>query len=208
MIVLGLTGSIAMGKSRAAHAFRLRGVPVFDADAAVHALMAPAGAAVAAIDTAFPGCRSTDGGIDRKALGAAVLGNPPALARLERILHPLVRAAEHGFLRRACRESAAAVVLDIPLLLETGGERRVDRVAVVSANPVLQRQRALARPGMTSSRLAAIMAKQMPDAMKRRRAAYIIPSGADRGLLIATIDVILDELKRLAPYAWPRRPRP
>lgn len=195
MMVLGLTGSIAMGKSRAAAAFRTRGVPVFDADAAVHVLLAPRGAAVAAVAAAFPSCADDAGGIDRRALGAAVLGDPSALARLEALLHPLVRDAEHRFLGRARRERAPVVVLDIPLLLEGRTRRRVDRVAVVSANRVLQRQRALTRPGMTEGRLAAVLAKQMPDADKRRRADYVIPSGADRGLIIAAIDTILADLR-------------
>ena len=132
MILLGLTGSIAMGKSRAADRFRAFGVPVFDSDAEVHALMAPGGAAVMPVARAFPGCLC-DGGIDRPSLGRMVLGRPDELRRLEAIVHPLVREAQDRFLRRACRAGAALVVLDVPLLYETGGDRRVDAVAVVAA---------------------------------------------------------------------------
>lgn len=195
MMVLGLTGSIAMGKSRAAAAFRTRGVPVFDADAAVHALLAPGGSAVATVAAAFPSCADGAGGIDRGALGAVVLGDPSALARLEALLHPSVRAAERRFLGRARRARAPVVVLDIPLLLEGRARRRVDCVAVVSANRVLQRQRALSRPGMTEERFAAVLKKQLPDADKRRRADYVVPSGADRGLIIAAVDAILSDLR-------------
>ena len=176
MILLGLTGSIAMGKSRAAAAFQALGVPVFDSDAAVHALMQPHGLAAAEIAAAFPGCGSAEDGIDRKALGAQVLGDPAALARLERILHPAVRVAQGRYLRRAARGRVPLVALDIPLLFETGGETRLDRVAVVSAPATLQRQRALTRPGMTPARFAAILDKQLPDAAKRR----VAPTSSSR----------------------------
>jgi dephospho-CoA kinase len=191
MIVLALTGSIAMGKSRAATAFRVSGAPVFDADAAVHALMAPGGAAVREVAAAFPGSFGTDGGIDRQQLGRAVLGDALALRRLEAILHPKVRAAEGGFLRRCCRAGERLALLDIPLLFETHGEGRVDAVVVVSAHPLLQRQRALRRPGMTDEKLAQIRAKQLPDPAKRRRRDYLIPSGADRGLLMAEVHRVI-----------------
>jgi len=206
MIVLALTGSIAMGKSRAALAFRLSGVPVFDADAAVHALMAPGGAAVREVAATFPGSLAADGGIDRLRLGRAVLGDTGALRLLEAILHPRVRAAEGGFMRRCCRAGEGLVLLDIPLLFETRGERRADAVVVVSAHPLLQRQRALRRPGMTDEKLAQIRAKQVPDPVKRRRADYLVPSGADRGRLMAEVRcVILHASTTLQPRAWPAR---
>ena len=202
MLLLGLTGSIAMGKSRAASLFRACGVPVFDADAVVHALLARGGAAVAPVTAAFPGC-TTDGAIDRAALGRRVFADPSALRRLEGILHPLVRTAEGRFLAAACRADQKLVVLDIPLLLETRGERRVDRVAVVSASAVLQAQRALARPGMTQARLAAIRAAQMPDAVKARRADFLIRSGLDGGALAWQVRQVIVAMRRLPPRVWP-----
>jgi dephospho-CoA kinase len=179
MKVLGLTGGIGMGKSTAAAVFRRLGVPVFDADATVHRLQARGGRAVRPIGEAFPGT-VRDGRVDREALRKAVLGDPAALRRLERIVHPLVREEERRFLARARRRGARLVVLDIPLLFETGGERRVDQVVVVSAPPAVQRARVLARGGMTEERLAAILARQMPDALKRRRADHVIRTGLSR----------------------------
>ena len=205
MILLGLTGSIAMGKSRAADRFRAFGVPVFDSDAQVHALFAPGGAAVGPVSAAFPGCRTAAGGIDRGILGRAVLGDAAALRRLEAIVHPLVRAAQGRFLRRACRAGAELVVLDVPLLFETGGDRRVDAVAVVWASPLLQAQRALRRPGMTAAKLASIRAAQLPDRLKLRRADYVIPSGFDGGVLAATVEAVIADARRRAPRAWPPR---
>ncbi|MGY4752474.1 dephospho-CoA kinase [Pannonibacter sp. Q-1] len=175
MIRLGLTGSIAMGKSATAKMFAEAGVPVHDADAAVHALYA--GRAVPLIEAAFPGT-TADGKVDRTRLGEAVLGKPEAIARLEAIIHPLVHEAEADFLARARAEGRRMVLLDIPLLFETGGERRMDAVVVVSAPAEVQRERALARPGMTVQRLDAILARQMPDADKRRRAHFIIETGS------------------------------
>lgn len=179
MVVLGLTGSIGMGKSTAAAMLRRMGIPVHDADAAVHRLLAKGGAAVPAIAAAFPGVVG-NGAVDRAALGAAVFKDPAALRRLEAIVHPLVRRAEREFLRRARRQGRRLVVLDIPLLFETGGERRCDAVAVVSAPAFLQAQRVLKRPGMTSERLSAVRASQMADAEKRRRADAVIPTGLGR----------------------------
>jgi dephospho-CoA kinase len=179
MIVLGLTGGIGMGKSTATTILRRLGVPVFDADAAVHRLQARGGRAVAPIAAAFPGC-VTDGRVDREALRRAVLGNPEALQRLERIIHPLVREEERRFLARARRAGRRIAVLDVPLLLETGGEARVDRVVVVSAPAAVQRSRVMRRPGMTEQRLAAIRARQLPDAEKRRRADHVIRTGLSR----------------------------
>ncbi len=203
MLLLGLTGSIAMGKSHVVRLFRAYGVPVFDADAAVHALFRPGGAAVAPVLEAFPGVGDEAGGIDRRRLGAEVMGEEPALRRLEAIVHPLVRAAERSFLERQCRDGRSLVVLDIPLLLETKGERRVDRVAVVSAPAALQRDRALRRPGMTPPRLSAILAKQMPDAKKRRRADFVIPSGYDRGASAAAVAGLIQRLSGEPGRAWP-----
>jgi dephospho-CoA kinase len=179
MKVIGLTGGIGMGKSTAAAMFRRLGVPVFDADATVHRLQARGGRAVRPIAEAFPGT-VRDGRVDREALRAAVLGDPAALKRLERIVHPLVREEERRFLACARRRGARLAVLDIPLLFETGGEHRVDEVVVVSAPPAVQRARVLGRGGMTEARLAAILARQMPDAQKRRRADHVIRTGLSR----------------------------
>lgn len=171
MWILGLTGSIGMGKSGTAGLFAEQGVPVHDADASVHDLYAKE--AVAPVEAAFPGV-TRDGIIDRPELSRRVLGHPDAMKRLEAIVHPLVRAREMDFLARARAAGARLVVLDIPLLLETGAQGRVDAVAVVSAPESVQRARVLARPGMTEERLALILGKQMPDSEKRRRAHFII----------------------------------
>ena len=207
MFVLGLTGSIAMGKSTAAHAFRCLGVPVFDADEAVHRLFAPSGAAVAPVAAVFPGCLDARGGIDRTALGRLVFGDAAALERLEAIVHPLVRAAERAFLERAAAARRPLVVLDIPLLYETGGEHLVDAVAVVSAPAFVQAQRALRRSGMSADRLAAIRRRQLPDVEKRRRADFVIPTGLDRRHSLCTIVRIVDCVRarpgRSWPHAWP-----
>ena len=196
-----------MGKSRAADRFRAFGVPVFDSDAQVHVMFAPGGEAVAPVAAAFPGCLGSAGGIDRNVLGNAVLGRPDELRRLEAIVHPLVRASQARFLRRACRAGARLVVLDVPLLLETGGDRRVDAVAVVWASPMLQAQRALRRPGMTVARLASIRAEQLPDWLKKKRADYLIPSGFDGGVLAGHVAAVIADLRRRPPRAWPPRPR-
>lgn len=179
MRVLGLTGGIGMGKSTAAATFRRLGVPVFDADAAVHRLQARGGRAVAPIAAAFPGS-VREGAVDREALRRAVLGDPAALRRLEAIVHPLVRAEERRFLAAARRRGAGLVVLDIPLLFETGGEARVDAVVVVSAPAAVQRARVLRRGGMTEARFRAILARQTPDAEKRRRADRVVRTGLSR----------------------------
>ncbi len=180
MKIWGLTGSIGMGKSTAARAFRRLGVPVFDADAAVHALQAKGGRAVRPIGAAFPGT-VTGGAVDREALRRAVLGDPAALKRLEAIVHPLVRAEQRRFLARWRGRGARLVVLDIPLLFETRRpSREFDAVIVVSAPAAVQRARVLARRGMTESRLDAILARQMPDAEKRRRATHVIRTGLSR----------------------------
>ncbi|HEY8564849.1 MAG TPA: dephospho-CoA kinase [Beijerinckiaceae bacterium] len=169
--VLGLTGSIGMGKSATAEMFRRLGIPVHDADSTVHALYR--GEAVPLIEAAFPGS-THDGVVDRAILGARVLGHADALKRLETIVHPLVRQAEQGFVASQVARGAPLVVLDIPLLLETGGETRCDAVLVVTAPAPIQRARVLARPGMDATRLDAILTKQMPDAEKRRRAHFLV----------------------------------
>ena len=174
MIVLGLTGSIGMGKSATAAMFRDEGVPVFDADAAVHALYQ--GQAAPLVEAAFPGTVS-DGVVDRVALGHRVLGDSQAMARLEAIVHPLVRAARERFIAEARAVGVPVVVLDIPLLFETGGCADVDHVVVVSAPESVQKARVLARGGMTPERFAAILAKQMPDARKRSLASIVIETG-------------------------------
>ena len=171
MIILGLTGSVGMGKSATARLFAEEGTPVHDADAAVHRLYE--GEAVAAIEAAFPG--TTSGGrVDRGKLAARVLGHPSALARLEAIVHPMVRAAEEELIALAKARGDKVVVLDIPLLFETGGDERVDAVVVVTAPAETQRARVLGRPGMTMEKLEAILAKQIPDAEKRRRADFVV----------------------------------
>ncbi|MFG1401224.1 dephospho-CoA kinase [Xanthobacter sediminis] len=174
MWILGLTGSIGMGKSATAAMFRDFGVPVHDADAAVHDLYRTE--AVAPVEAAFPGVVK-DGVVERPALAARVLNDPVAMARLEAIVHPLVWARERAFLEQARRAGTRLCVLDIPLLFETGATRRTHAVAVVSAPPQVQSQRVLDRPGMTPEKLEAILAKQMPDAEKRRRAHFIIDTG-------------------------------
>jgi len=179
MIVLGLTGSIGMGKSTAAAMFRRLGVPVHDADATVHRLLARDRAAIAAIDAGFPGCVE-DGVVNRQALGAQVFADPAARRRLEAILHPRVRASTRRFLARNTRARTPLVVLDIPLLYETGGQKLVDAVVVVSAPAFIQRQRVLRRPGMTETRFSGILASQIPDREKRRRADYVVETGLNK----------------------------
>lgn len=204
-VILGLTGSIAMGKSHTARLFRAYGVPVFDSDAAVHRLFRLGGAAVAPVLAAFPGTGSGSGGIDRGSLGARVLGDRSALRRLEAIVHPLVKVAQRRFIEREARRGTAVVVLDVPLLLETGGERRVDGVVVVSAPAFLQRQRALRRPGMTPQRLTGILAKQMPDPAKRRLADFVIQSGSDRGRTANAVRDVVRATCAMPATAWPAR---
>jgi dephospho-CoA kinase len=182
--VLGLTGSIGMGKSATAALFRRFGVPVHDADEAVHRLYR--GLAAPLIEEAFPGT-VVDGVVDRAKLGAAVLGDSARLKQLEAIIHPLVRQEEEDFLARAVVKGASVAVLDIPLLLETGGERRCDAVLVVTAPAEVQRQRVLARPGMTPEKFGSILGKQMPDAEKRGQAHFLVDTG--RGFASAEAQV-------------------
>ena len=189
--VLGLTGSIGMGKSATAAMFRERGVPVHDADAAVHALYR--GRAAPLIEAAFPGTVA-DGIVDRVRLGGRVLGSPAELRRLEAIVHPLVREEEARFVAEAALRRRPVAVLDVPLLLETGGERRCDAVLVVSARPEVQEARVLARPGMDADKLAAILSKQMPDGEKRRRAHFVVDTGHGFARAMAQVSDILRAL--------------
>lgn len=194
MFILGLTGSIGMGKSATARMFAEEGVPVQDADAVVHALYE--GEATPLIEAAFPGT-TAKGVVDRVKLGAQVIGNAEAIKRLERIVHPLVAQKREQFLAEAERAGADVAVLDIPLLYETRGETRCDAVVVVSAPSEVQRERVLTRPGMTEERLLAILAKQMPDADKRRRADFIVDTS--RGFDVARQQVreILDKVRKM-----------
>lgn len=204
MIVLGLTGSIGMGKSTAARMLAAMGAPVCDSDAVVHKLLGKGGAAVAAIDAAFPGV-VCDGAVDRRALGAAVFGNPETLKRLEAIVHPKVRDAQQRFLRQAAQRRLKVVVLDIPLLFETDSHRRVDCTVVVTAPFMVQKARVLARPGMTPEKFAGILARQMPDAEKRRRADFVVNTGDGRLSTRRALREIIAKAKRLRGRQWPPR---
>ncbi|MDP3404765.1 MAG: dephospho-CoA kinase [Brevundimonas sp.] len=206
MIVLGLTGSIGMGKSTTTAMFADRGALVWNADAAVHALYAPGGVAVAPLAAAFPGV-VVDGAVDRTRLAEALGRDDTAFRRLETIVHPLVAAGRLAELEAARAAGVRLAVLDIPLLFETGGDRAVDAVVVVTADPEIQRQRVLARPGMTPERFAAILERQMPDAEKRRRADFLIDTGAGLEAARAQVDAIMGTV--LAP-GWkpPRRTLP
>lgn len=186
MIIVGLTGSIAMGKSETAKMFRELNVPVFDADQAVHELYAKKGDAVEPVRLMFPSA-VIDGEVDRAVLGELVLGNEIALKQLEALVHPLVHQKRQAFLSAARRADEPLVVLDIPLLFETGGKNEVDKIVVVSAPQDVQRERALARPGMTEDKLDAILSKQVPDAEKRRQADFIVDSS--QGLAAARVQV-------------------
>jgi dephospho-CoA kinase len=196
VIVVGLTGSIGMGKSTAADLLRRLGHPVYDADAAVHRLLGRGGAAVAAVGVRFPGV-VRDGAVDRPALGRIVFGDRVALKALEAIVHPLVYAAQRRFLRTHALHRAPLVVLDIPLLFEGGGWRRCAASIVVSAPAVIQRQRVLRRPGMTATTFAGIVAQQMPDAQKRRRADAVVPSGLGKRLTRQRLRRALARVSRL-----------
>jgi dephospho-CoA kinase len=199
MIVIGLTGSIGMGKSTTAGFFRAAGVRVHDADATVHALYR--GAAVAPIEAAFPGT-TADGTVDRARLSALVLGDPAAVARLERIVHPLVRAAEADFRAAAFDAGAAIVVLDVPLLFETGGDARVDLAVTVTASAEIQRARVLARPGMSEATFDRILARQMPDAEKRRRAHAIVDTSFGIEPARRQVDGLLRAFRGMSRIGW------
>ncbi|PZO51635.1 MAG: dephospho-CoA kinase [Alphaproteobacteria bacterium] len=195
MKVVGLTGSIGMGKSTVAKMFAEEGAPAFDSDAAAHALYEPGGAAVAPIEAAFPGV-SKDGGVDRTALSARVVGDAEAIKRLEAIVHPLVRKAQAKFLQANLVGGADIVVLDIPLLFESASAALFDKIVVVSAPADVQRERVLARPGMTPEKFEALLARQVPDAEKRARSDFVIDTG---GALEATreqVRAVLDALRK------------
>lgn len=196
MIVVGLTGSVGMGKTTTARMFADAGVPVFDADAAVHRLYD--GEAAAAIEKAFPGT-SAAGRVDRAKLSERVVGDKEALARLEAIVHPLVRKAEEAFLARAEKSGAAVAVLDIPLLLEGGGHRRVDTVVVVSAPGETQRARVLERPGMTAEKLDHLLARQMSDSQKRGQADFVVDTGSGLEVARKQVSNILQALSKGPP---------
>lgn len=199
MFILGLTGSIGMGKTTTAGFFAEAGVPVHDADAAVHRLYE--GAAVPAIEAAFPGT-TTNGKVDRAKLAERVLGDAAALRRLEAIVHPLVRQAEARFLAEAERQGAPVAVLDIPLLFETRGDERVDAVVTVTAPADMQRARLMARPGLTEEKLEALIANQLPDAEKRRRADFVVDTSQG---LDAAREQVKDILRRIATMPKRRR---
>jgi len=206
VIILGLTGSIGMGKSTAAATLRRLRVPVFDADGIVHRLLAPGGAGVAPVAALFPDMRDEAGGIDRGKLGRQVFADPPALRRLEAILHPMVRRAERRFVARARARREKLVVLDIPLLFESGSVDRCDLVVVVSAPARLQRERVMRRPGMNRDRFADILRAQMPDREKRRRADFVVATALGRSVAIRKVKAIVAMLRR-GDAPRPRRGR-
>jgi dephospho-CoA kinase len=188
--VLGLTGSIGMGKSTAAAMLKRMGLPIWDADAAVHRLFRQGGAAVAAIEAAFPGTVK-NGAVDRQALGARVFGDHAALRQLERIVHPLVWKADRRFRKLAAARRASIIVMDVPLLFEGGGYRRCDAVIVVSAPRLIQEQRVLKRPGMTREKLTGILNRQMADLDKRKKADFVVPSGLGRAVTYRHLSAIV-----------------
>jgi dephospho-CoA kinase len=194
MLILGLTGSIGMGKSTTAKLFAEAGVPVYDADAAVHELYE--GEAAPAIEAAFPGT-TANGKVDRAKLSARVVHDPAAIKRLEQIVHPMLGASRKKFFERAEAAQAPVVVLDIPLLFETGGEKRVDAVVVVTTSPELQRERVLARGTMDEQKLDAIITKQMPDAEKRKRADFVVDTSHGLDPVRAQIEHILAEAAKM-----------
>jgi dephospho-CoA kinase len=194
MIILGLTGSIGMGKSTTAKLFAEADVPVYDADAAVHRLYE--GEAVSAIEAAFPGT-TANGRVDRNRLSAQVVHDPSAMRRLEQIVHPMLGASRQKFLDDAERSGAPVAVVDVPLLFETGGEKRVDAVVVVTTTPEIQRQRILARDNMTGEKLDAILARQLPDAEKRKRADFVVDTSDGLDHVRARIRDILVEAGKM-----------
>ena len=199
MIVLGLTGSIGMGKSATADMFRAQGVPVHDADATVHQLYAPGGAAVPLIEKAFPGTTSEEGGVDRNALRAQVINDSAAVKRLEAVVHPLVRDAKQAFLETHKDAGQPIVVLDVPLLFETGGDGQVDYVLVVSAPEHVQRERVLQREGMTEAVFDAILAKQTPDSIKREKADFVIDTSQGFDHARDEVTKLIETLKDKSP---------
>jgi len=194
MIILGLTGSIGMGKSTTAKLFQEAGVPVYDADAAVHKIYE--GEAAPAIEAAFPGT-TADGKVDRSKLSAKVVHDPAAMKRLEQIVHPMLGASRQKFLHDAEQSGAPVAVVDIPLLFETGGEKRVDAVVVVTTTPEIQRQRILERDNMTGEKLDALLARQLPDAEKRKRADFVVDTSHGLDPVRARIRDILDQAAKM-----------
>jgi dephospho-CoA kinase len=194
MVILGLTGSIGMGKSTTAKLFAEAGVPVYDADATVHRIYE--GEAVPAIEAAFPGT-TVDGKVDRNRLSTQVVHDPAAMRKLEAIVHPMLRAYHQKFLDDAERSGAAVAVVDVPLLYETGGEKRVDAVVVVTTSPDIQRERILARDNMTAEKLDAILARQLPDAEKRQRADFVVDTSHGLDPVRARIRDILDQAAKM-----------
>jgi dephospho-CoA kinase len=194
MIILGLTGSIGMGKSTTAKLFAEAGVPVYDADAAVHKIYE--GEAAPAIEAAFPGTTG-DGKVDRNKLSAKVVHDPAAMRRLEQIVHPMLGASRQKFLHDAEQSGAPVAVVDVPLLFETGGEKRVDAVVVVTTTPEIQRQRILTRDNMTGEKLDALLARQLPDAEKRRRADFVVDTSHGLDSVRARIRDILDQAAKM-----------
>jgi dephospho-CoA kinase len=193
--IIGLTGGIGMGKSTAAAAFRRAHIPVFDADASVHRLQARGGRAIAAIEAAFPGT-TRNGSLDRIALRQAALGRPDALKRLEAIIHPMVKDDEGAFLARARRSGARIVVLDVPLLFETWGHRKLDKAVVVSAPRSVQIHRVRLRRRMSAADVEAVIARQMPDVEKRRRADVVIRTGLSRAHTLRSLKRLIRELRQ------------
>ena len=204
MIILGLTGSIGMGKSTAAAMLRTLGVPVHDADAAVHRLIGPGGPAAGRVEAAFPGVVRA-GAVDRGALGERVFGDPAALKRLEAILHPMVAASTRRFLGRCAGRRMRMVALDVPLLFETGGDRRCDASILVTAPAFLQAERVLRRPGMTMPRLDDIRARQMPEAEKRLRADFVLRTERGYRLTLQRLTAIVRIMSRRSGRHWPPR---
>jgi dephospho-CoA kinase len=194
MIILGLTGSIGMGKSTTAKLFAEAGVPVYDADAAVHKIYE--GEAAPAVEAAFPGT-TVGGKVDRNKLSARVVHDPAAIRRLEAIVHPMLGASRQKFFEDAERSGAPVAVVDVPLLYETGGEKRVDAVVVVTTTPEIQRQRILARENMTSEKLDAILARQLPDAEKRKRADFVVDTSDGLDPVRARIRDILEQAVKM-----------
>jgi len=205
MITLGLTGSIGMGKSTTAAMFRAAGIPVYDADAAVAEIYLKGGAAVEPLEATFPGV-TRDGAVDREALRQRVLGDDEAMAKLNAVVHPLLGKDRLAFFAKAQADKADLVVLDIPLLFETGGERNMNAVAVVSAPADQQRQRVLAREGMTPERLDAILARQLPDAEKRARADFVIDTGRGLEAAEAQVSAVIAEVRAQAAAGTLRNP--
>lgn len=202
MFILGLTGSIGMGKTWGAKCFRLQGVPVHDADQCVHDLMAPGGTATKIVASIFGDVLNEQGGVDRQKLSTYVLGDDGALDKLENLLHPLVRQSQRHFLQNAQRRQDRLVVLDVPLLFETGAYVRVDATVVMSASAQIQRQRVMRRPGMTEQKFQTILGRQLDDDIKRQLADFIVGTNATRGESLRQIVKIATVCKRKEGVSW------